>query len=216
MNHFLSSFALSLGLVMPVLAACSGATTADPVPADGSGDTASTDDGNVESVDSDVKSGKKKACSAVGGTCVGLSPSSCTGGHFADATQVSCGSGVGAACCIQCPVLSPPAPGFCPDGKVVVRKGANGCDAGFECEKQECPSIVQPPPGFCPDGTLVPTKNPTTGCINGFDCKPKPNACTAAGGTCVGLAPGSCPSGNWADYTTHSCGTGIGVGCCLP
>lgn len=179
MNHFLSSFALSLGLVMPVLAACSGATTADPAPTGGTDDNASADEGNVESIDSDVKSGKKKACAAAGGTCVGLSPSSCTGGHFADATQVSCGSGVGAACCIQCPVLSPPAPSFCPDGKVVLRKGPNGCDSGF-------------------------------------DCKPKPNACTAAGGTCVGLAPGSCASGHWADYTTHSCGTGIGVGCCLP
>lgn len=43
------------------------------------------------------------------------------------------------------------------------------------------------------------------------------NACVAAGGACVGLAPGSCPSpGHVGSATTYSCGTGLGVECCLP
>ncbi len=171
MKHALSSFALSLGLVLPVLAACSGNTTEDPVPAD--------DRESTGTVDADVKAGRKKSCAAVGGACVGLSPSSCSGGHFADATKVSCGGGIGVACCVTCPVLSPPAPGFCPDGKVVPRTNENGCAAGFDC--------VTPP-----------------------------NACVSAGGTCVGLSPSSCPAGHIGDATTYSCGSGIGVACCLP
>lgn len=219
MKHFLSSFALSLGLVMPVLAACSGATVEEPAPGSADPSAASSDD-DVETVDSEVKSGKKKSCAAVGGSCVGLSPSSCNGGVFADASKVSCGPGIGAACCIPCPVFSPPAPGFCTGGKVVMRKADNGCDAGFDCimppAPPECPAISAPGPGFCPGGTVVPRKDPKTGCLVGFDCLPAANACTNAGGTCVGLSPSSCPSGNWADATTHSCGGGIGVGCCLP
>src|SRR4051794_33498592 len=103
MKHALSSFALSLVVVLPLLAACSG-TADDPTTADDGADTGSDD--------SEVKSGRKKSCASVGGACVGLSPSSCTGGHFADAAKVSCGGGVGVACCISCPMLAPPAPGF--------------------------------------------------------------------------------------------------------
>jgi hypothetical protein len=225
MKHFLSSFALTLGLLVPVLAACSGATTDEPSSgADGTAAGASATE-PVETVDSDIKSGKKKkSCASVGGACVGLSPSSCTDGHWADASKVSCGGGIGAGCCISCPVLSPPSPSFCPGGKIVPRKGANGCIGGYDCvppppppPPQDCPELVQPPPGFCPGGSIVPRHDASTGCIVGFDCVPAPtNACAAAGGTCVGLAPSSCAAGHWADATTHSCGGGIGVGCCMP
>lgn len=210
MKHALSSFALSLSLVLPLLAACSGSTVDEPAPA--------TDGTDTESVDSEVKSGRKKSCAAVGGACVGLSPSSCSDGHFADATKVSCGKGIGTACCISCPVLSPPSPSFCPGGKIVPRKGANGCPGGFDCvapTPADCPELVQPPPGFCPGGSVVPRKG-ANGCTVGFDCVSSPNACVAGGGKCVGLSPSSCPGGNWADATTHSCGGGLGVGCCLP
>lgn len=250
MKHLLSSFALSLGLVMPLLAAC-GAATAD-------------DDGNTDAVDSEVRSGKKQACASIGGSCVGLSPSSCNGGHFADASKVSCGPGLGVACCVSCPALSPPAPGFCSGGEVVPRTDPiTGCTTGFDCvtppPPPECPVLSPPAPGFCYGGEIVPKKDATTGCTTGFDCVmpppppdcpfvsppapgfcsggtvvqrkdpktgcstgydcivPPPNACVAAGGTCVGLSPSSCPSGNWGDASTHSCGgIGIGVGCCLP
>jgi hypothetical protein len=215
MKHFLSSFALSLGLVAPVLAACSGATVDDP-----SGSTSgASSTGDDATADSDVTSGKKKSCAAVGGSCVGLSPSSCTGGYFADAAKVSCGAGVGAACCVACPVLSAPAPGFCTGGTIVSKKDENGCATGFDCEMppQECPELSPPAPGFCTGGTVVARKDPKTGCTTGFDCIPGPgNACTAAGGTCVGLSPAACPGGQWGDASTHSCGGGIGVGCCLP
>lgn len=208
MKHALTSFALSLGLLLPVLAACSGNTTEDPVPADDSESTGT--------VDADVKAGRKKSCAAVGGACVGLSPSSCNGGSFADASKVSCGRAIGVACCVTCPVLSPPAPGFCPDGKIVPRTNENGCAAGFDCvPAPTCPELVPPPPGFCPGGTIVPRKN-GDGCTVGFDCIPAPNACVSAGGKCVGLTPSSCPGGHIGDATTYSCGGGVGVACCLP
>ena len=78
MKHFRPSFALSLGLLMPLLAACSG-STADGTPdtaADGTATGASASE-PVDTVASDVKSKKKKTCASVGGTCVGLAPSSC-------------------------------------------------------------------------------------------------------------------------------------------
>jgi hypothetical protein len=222
MKHFFSSFALSLGLLLPVLAACGGSTVDAPT----GGDSTASGAEPIDTVDADVKSGKKQTCASAGGACVGLSPSSCTDGHWADASKVSCGKGgtggmaVGVACCISCPVLSPPAPSFCPDGKIVPVKGANGCIGGYDCVKPtpaDCPELVQPPPGFCTNGTLVPRKDASTGCTTGFDCvPPATNACVAAGGTCVGLSPSSCAAGHWADATTHSCGGGIGVGCCLP
>src|SRR5262249_10169406 len=43
-----------------------------------------------------------------------------------------------------------------------------------------------------------------------------PIACTAAGGTCVGLAPGTCPGNNFGDAKKYSCGGGLGVARCLP
>jgi len=186
MRH-LSSFALALAAFLPVLAACSG--TATEVPSD---DDTST-------VDSEVNAGKpgpaKLTCAEVFGTCVALTPGSCAGGTWADANVVSCGGGIGVGCCVRptppppppapppyvCPELTPPAPGFCPGGKITARKNEHGCTVGFDC--------VPPPP--------VPS-------------------CAAAGGTCVGLYPGACPSGNWGAPSTHACGPGIGVGCCLP
>ena len=39
------------------------------------------------------------------------------------------------------------------------------------------------------------------------------NACTARGGSCKGLSPGSCA--NWYSGSNVGCGTGAGVGCCL-
>lgn len=50
-----------------------------------------------------------------------------------------------------------------------------------------------------------------------FTTAPQPTkmACTAAGGRCVGLAPGNC-AGTIGDARTYDCGTGVGVMCCLP
>jgi hypothetical protein len=215
MKHALSSFVLSLAVVLPLLVACGGASEAEPASEGPAAAPAPADD--TASVDEDLKSGKKKSCAAAGGSCVGLSPTSCQGGHFADATKVSCGKGIGTACCITCPTFPPLPPSFCPGGKIVPRQGANGCTAGYDCVQSptSCPEIVQPPPTFCPGGKTTPVKN-AKGCVVGFDCTPASNACVAAGGTCVGLSPSSCAGGTWADATTHSCGAGLGVGCCLP
>jgi hypothetical protein len=41
-------------------------------------------------------------------------------------------------------------------------------------------------------------------------------SCESAGGNCVALSPGSCEAGTVADATEYSCGSGLGVECCLP
>lgn len=218
MKHFFTSFALTLGLALPLLAACGGSTT-DAPGTDGTNSGASTAEPG-QPVDSSATSGQQQTCASVGGTCVGLAPASCVGGHWADGSKVSCGGGLGVGCCILCPAIALPPADFCPGGNIVPRKNANGCDSGFDCVKTnplDCPQIALPPASFCPDGTLVMRKNPNTGCDAGFDCvPPSTNACTAAGGTCVGIAPSSCASDHWGDASTHSCGGGVGVGCCLP
>ena len=75
----------------------------------------------------------KTACESKGGRCTGISPTSCSEGFFADADDFSCGSGVGVGCCWACPVLSPPAPGFCPNGTIQPRKDEAGCVRGYDC-----------------------------------------------------------------------------------
>lgn len=85
--------------------------------------------------------------------------------------------------------------------------------AGTFCCTQPCPSIAQPAPGFCDGGPYAPTYD-SKACVVGFACAPV--ACTSAGGTCVGLAPGACTTGHVGDATKYSCGSGIGVMCCLP
>jgi hypothetical protein len=200
MKSSLRSFGLSLFLLLPVLAVAACSASSEPAPS---------------SIDSEVisKAGKQ-ACSAVGGSCMGLTPTSCPGNHWADATKVSCGTGVGVGCCLpECPVLSPPAPGFCLAGSVVPRINPAGCTTGYDCVPS-CPMPSPPAPGFCSDGTIV-TGTDTNGCTT-YDCVRPTNACTAAGGACVGLAPASCPNGTWGDAATHGCGGGVGVGCCLP
>lgn len=76
-----------------------------------------------------------------------------------------------------------------------------------------CPELIQPPPGFCDSGPYAPKYN-GDGCIIGFGCAPL--LCTDAGGTCVALVPGACPSNHTGDASKYSCGSGIGVQCCLP
>lgn len=40
------------------------------------------------------------ACATAGGTCVAVVPGACTTGHVGDATQYSCGPGIGVMCCL--------------------------------------------------------------------------------------------------------------------
>ena len=162
-------------------------------------DAATAADAPSDSQAEDLKKnkGKKKkiSCESVFGSCVGLHPAACAGGTWADANTVSCGGGLGVGCCVM-PSPPPPPPPPPPS---------------------ECPELVPPAPGFCPAGQTVPVYSQETGCLVGFDCVPQAQtACEAKGGQCVGLAPTSCPSGHWGDATTHGCGGGIGVGCCLP
>lgn len=111
---------------------------------------------------------------------------------------------------------APAGPGTClPDASAcrVADKALTCPAAGTYCCLQECPSLTQPPPGFCDAGNPAPTYD-KNGCINGFGCTPV--ACAAAGGSCVALVPGGCPTGHVGSATLYSCGSGIGVMCCLP
>lgn len=77
----------------------------------------------------------------------------------------------------------------------------------------DCPALVPPPAGACDGGPLTPIYC-SNGCACGWGCGKIP--CTTGGGTCVALAPGTCPSGHVGDATKYSCGAGVGVMCCLP
>lgn len=85
--------------------------------------------------------------------------------------------------------------------------------AGDTCCLVSCPELQQPPPSFCDGGPVAQTYT-ANGCVNGFACAPV--TCAAAGGTCVGVAPGTCPSNHVGEATRYSCGGGIGTMCCLP
>ena len=90
-------------------------------------------------------------------------------------------------------------------------------DGGADGDEQNdvsCPTLSPPAPGFCDGASPVP-KYDANACIVGYGCAPLD--CAAAGGQCVGLAPGSCPAPKkFGDATKYSCGGGIGSGCCLP
>jgi len=86
-------------------------------------------------------------------------------------------------------------------------------DAAGDGSPANCPELVQPAPGFCDGGPYAPLYD-SKACIVGFACTPV--SCTSAGGTCVGLAPGTCPGNKFGDANKYSCGGGLGVACCLP
>jgi hypothetical protein len=93
-------------------------------------------------------------------------------------------------------------------------KGDPACpNASDFCCEVPCPTLSPPAPSFCDGGPYAARYSPG-GCIIGYACAPV--ACADAGGTCVGLAPGSCPSNRYGDASKYSCGGGIGTGCCLP
>lgn len=149
-------------------------------------------------------------CVAKGGTCVAAATPACPYGYLPEPTTDSCGTN-SSVCCIQCPVPPPFVPA-CDAGMAVMTKDANGCITGFECQVS-CPPVA--PPLCGPNQTLVTTTGPE-GCPS-YECKSPPaNACEAAGGQCVGLAPVACPSGKWGDANQYPCGQGVGAGCCLP
>lgn len=87
------------------------------------------------------------------------------------------------------------------------------CKADEFCCAQTCPTLSPPAPTFC-DGGPYAALYGTGGCIVGYGCSPV--TCAAAGGSCVALAPGVCPSNKVGDATKYSCGGGLGTQCCLP
>lgn len=89
---------IGLASMLFLVAACSAASDTDADPAA---------DETPASGEAELKSKKKKTCASIGGSCVGLSPSSCAGGSWADAKQASCGTGIGVGCCVPAPSPTP-------------------------------------------------------------------------------------------------------------
>jgi hypothetical protein len=91
--------------------------------------------------------------------------------------------------------------------------GATCPTPGAFCCAKTCPDLVPPAPSACDGGPTAPTYD-AKGCIVSYACAPL--ACVDAGGTCVALAPGACATGHIGSATSYSCGSGLGVMCCLP
>jgi hypothetical protein len=161
----------------------------------GTGDLVVGDDSNDASTSTDASSPDKDAQSP---------PDGSTKDAAVDAPPGSCAA-------------APGGPGMClPAGTACRQADTSGltcATAGQFCCITQCPELAQPAPGFCDGGPYAPLYD-SKACIVGFGCTPI--TCTTAGGTCVGLAPGSCPNNNFGDATKYSCGPGIGSGCCLP
>lgn len=49
---------------------------------------------------------KGASCDSAGGSCIALSPGSCAGGSVGDATEYSCGGGLGVECCLPAQTAS--------------------------------------------------------------------------------------------------------------
>jgi hypothetical protein len=75
------------------------------------------------------------------------------------------------------------------------------CAEAADCEIQELPQPRCPGRWRCLENTCE------------FGCGA--NDCEIAGGTCVGLAPGSCVGGVVADASAYGCGDGVGLQCCV-
>jgi len=130
----------------------------------------------------------------------------CLGVAFAAALTAACGSSV------------IPDDASSDDAELRRRGGSTPSPDAGTPSTDPCPLLSPPAPGLCPGGTLQPNVSPS-GCVTGYTClppppPPPPNACVDLGGSCVGISPSSCPSGRWGE--AGSCGSGIGVGCCLP
>jgi hypothetical protein len=141
----------------------------------------------------------------------GADPDSARPDDVDGATKDSAADGPPVACS-----AAPAGPGICLPAGSACRQADTSftcASAGTFCCVQQCPELAQPPPGFCDGGGFAPIYDKNA-CITGFACTPV--ACAVAGGTCVGVAPGSCTTGNVGDATKYSCGGGIGVMCCLP
>lgn len=117
---------------------------------------------------------------------------------------------VASSCVAEGGTCAPSGVGHCTK---VDTTGLTCASAGEICCLVSCPELQQPPPGFC-DGGPVAQTYAANGCVNGFACAPV--TCAAAGGACVGLAPGTCPSNHVGEATRYSCGGGLGTMCCLP
>lgn len=212
------------------LSACSGAN----LPLNHSNDSGPHNDaGPIPGPD-----GGPQSCVAAGGQCVSITPSSCPNGTWGDARQYSCGSGVGVGCCLK---QAPPADGG-PEPTCAsiggTCTGVGQCSPGMghlgpqtsDCTSAETVCCIPESAcggaenAMCCSGstTFRPVCPSATSsalqCLAGMDwCDGGAgNACQAAGGQCVGITPSNCQNGTWGDATQYPCGSGVGVGCCLP
>lgn len=112
-----------------------------------------------------------------------------------------------------------PAPGVGPPPPAVDVDAAEGADATPDAGSGDaradvtCPDLSPPHPSFC-DGGPISALYAANGCVAGYACAPV--ACESAGGACVALSPGACATSHYGSADRYSCGSALGVTCCLP
>ena len=132
----------------------------------------------------------RNACAEAGGSCVAVAPGSCPGVTL---SSLSCGSGIGSICCM------PGGAGGTGGAGGSAGRGGNSGSGGSTGRGGASGSGGTNGNGGA-SGTGGNTSVPVT-------------TCTEAGGTCVGVFPGSCASGTM--NPSLSCGSGVGSACCI-
>jgi hypothetical protein len=92
---------------------------------------------------------KGATCESAGGTCDALTPDSCSGGAIGDATEYSCGGGLGVECCLPAETSSctkdSQCGGFVPQFCQACSDGTQAC-AHWTCAENTCAVVACPNP----------------------------------------------------------------------
>lgn len=158
----------------------------------GASSTSTTGSTTSNSTTTSGTGGGSNTCVAAGGQCEAITPGACLNGTVGDATQYSCGSGVGVLCCLPCP-------------NPCATVGATRCAANA---MQTCTAMG----GMCRSWVIGAACAANEGCnSDGTKCIAPASACTTSaecgcgcgcgGGTChcTGAIPPTC-------NTSEECG----------
>lgn len=140
-----------------------------------------------------AQTGCVATCVSAGGTCAAITPGFCADGVIGDASQYSCGTGVGVGCCLHAKDCS---------GKPCTTEGATRCSGGLMqvCginPKTNC-ALEWLSQDVCPDGQVCNSDGTkcvarvaqcaqASECTCGCTCTPQGEC-----GYCAGGIPGTC------------------------
>lgn len=160
-------------------------------------------------------------CEQAGGVCLARGSSACQG-FFSEEAGLGCGATDNVACCLPnqqdsgTPDGSPP-PNACETaGGACVTIAPSACTDGAWADADILSCGDDPGVGCClpqPDAGDDADVDADTDADMDADAG-QPSLCLLSGGECVVVEPQACPSGHWDLF--GSCGTTLGLGCCLP